>query len=783
MDYAEARAGLEGLLVAAARDAGRVRVLLLARQPGEWWERLGGGGGVVRDMVRDASLSPLALAGDISPGIPGDAVVQAAVPLFAARLGVVPPDPALVSVTGAGELRVLDLHAAALVAVLASRRQPAGAAVRVDAPMVLAELLGHEKHYWRGRADAAGLLSGPGGLSMAQLSQVVAAGCLLGVSAAAELAARVPGVPVTGAVASWLRDLYPPDGDGQLGALRPDRLAELHVTRELAASPALAQACLTGLDARQARRALILLARASADQRAARSLLEPALFRFPEVIGGLAEPREVMIAVADAIPYPSLALAEAHASISGRIAETYEPGTAGRALWLDTCGVLLGAVGRLEEALAATGEAVAIRRELASARPDAFTPDLAMSLNNQSGRLASLGRREEALAAIEEAVAIRRELASARPDAFTPALASALNNQSNQLAGLGRREEALAAIEEAVAIRRELASARPDAFTPDLATSLNNQSNQLASLGRREEALAAIEEAAALYRELARARPDAFTPDLATALNNQSNRLADLGRREEALAAIEEAVAIRRELASARPDAFTPDLATSLNNQSACLADLGRREEALAAIEEAAALYRELARARPDAFTPDLATALNNQSACLADLGRREEALAAIEEAVAIRRELASARPDAFTPDLATSLNNQSNRLADLGRREEALAAIEEAVAIRRELASARPDAFTPDLATSLNNQSLRLADLGRREEALAAIEEAAALVPRAGPGPPRCVHPRPGHGAEQPVGLPGGSGAAGGGAGRDRGSGGPVPRAGPGPP
>jgi hypothetical protein len=47
-------------------------------------------------------------------------------------------------------------------------------------------------------------------------------------------------------------------------------------------------------------------------------------------------------------------------------------------------------------------------------RPDAFLPDLAASLNNQSLRLAGLGRREEALAAIEEAVTIRRDLARAR---------------------------------------------------------------------------------------------------------------------------------------------------------------------------------------------------------------------------------------------------------------------------------------------------------------------------------------------------------------------------------
>ena len=50
--------------------------------------------------------------------------------------------------------------------------------------------------------------------------------------------------------------------------------------------------------------------------------------------------------------------------------------------------------------------------------PDAFRPDLAMSLNNLSARLAGLGRREEALAAIEEAVTIRRELATRWPNAY-----------------------------------------------------------------------------------------------------------------------------------------------------------------------------------------------------------------------------------------------------------------------------------------------------------------------------------------------------------------------------
>jgi hypothetical protein len=43
-------------------------------------------------------------------------------------------------------------------------------------------------------------------------------------------------------------------------------------------------------------------------------------------------------------------------------------------------------------------------RRLAETRPDAFLPDLAKSLNNQSNALSDLGRQEEALVAIDEAM-------------------------------------------------------------------------------------------------------------------------------------------------------------------------------------------------------------------------------------------------------------------------------------------------------------------------------------------------------------------------------------------
>ena len=57
---------------------------------------------------------------------------------------------------------------------------------------------------------------------------------------------------------------------------------------------------------------------------------------------------------------------------------------------------------------------------LADARPDAFTPDLARSLNNRRSGWPIWAGAEEALAAITEAVTLHRELAAARPARSPP---------------------------------------------------------------------------------------------------------------------------------------------------------------------------------------------------------------------------------------------------------------------------------------------------------------------------------------------------------------------------
>ena len=757
VDYAETRSGLQGLLHDVLNDAPGpdMRVLLVARSAGEWWQQLINSSSYQLSELL-AAVRPITL-GPVCEGPSEQEVFHDALVTFADELGVACPE-AKIALSGADAV-ILVIHAAALLAILdnAPSAESEASALR-SREEVLAGLLRHEARYWQQSLAARDLALDP---EVAR--RAVAVGCLIGAddeASASKLLAAIPDLTSSaqrrGQAARWLHDLYPAPLSAApqrewIGPLSPDLIVEQLVVGVLTQHPDLIPALFTELTDSRAIRGLTVLARAAltdpvaADQLdvALRSDLEhlvvPALAVAVETntaVGDLIKDAlsstvlsiDVLERIAGALPQSSFALAETAVIVFQRLADESVNDTGQRAAWLVSLANWQHALGRREDALAASEEAVTIYRQLAQTWPDTLLPDLAGSLNTRSVCLSDLGRREDALAAIEEALTIYQQLTQTAPDAFLPNLATSLINQSACLSGLGRREDALAAIEEALTIYRQLAQTWPDAFLPNLATSLNNQSSGLSGLGRREDALAAIEEALTIYRQLAQTWPDAFLPDLAGSLTNQSGRLSDLGRREDALAAIEEAVTIRRALAEARPDAFLCDLAMSLTNQTGRLSDLGRREDALAASEEALTIYRRLAQARPDAFLPDLAGSLINQSGRLLGLGRREDALAASEESVAIYRQLAQARPDTFLPDLAGSLNDQSAVLSDLGRREDALAAIQEAVAIRRALAQARPDAFLPDLAMSLNNQSDSLLGLGREKAAMAAIDEAVAI-------------------------------------------------------
>ncbi|MCY1018427.1 tetratricopeptide repeat protein [Pyxidicoccus sp. MSG2] len=777
IDYAESHPRLYEMLSRlhqyaqqpGAAERRPIRLLLLARNNGDWWKSL---------RERDSSLAtwldsmPVRQLPSLSNSLADRVLVfHEAAKRFAEKLSKTYVRRPVETLLGDECFyRVLYVHMAALASVEGLAFEP---------NTLMDVILDHEEHFWEVRAGQAHVGHA---VQRSLARQVVAAATLRGGFPEKEEAELVIGRllrrPATENDAVLLRLLhwvYQRSAGSPvlfLPPLEPDLLGEAMVLRVASFSPSSdervpsdwidrvfssnerEQVVGTGLrvlghvsavspastrpwierllagSLLDERAAFSLKAALAVGQRTAFSALGDVLADRLEAAGTIEHARRLD---AVGIPFPTVSLdrvAEWTTRIRLRAlpAPDNDKVSAERAEILNNLGNRLSALGRRQAALTTTEEAVSLYRDLTARNPDAFQPALATSLNNLGNMLSALGQRQAALTATEEAVSLRRGLAARNPDAFQPALATSLNNLGNMLSDLGQRQAALTATEEALSLRRGLAARNPDAFQPALATSLNNLGNRLRDLGQRQAALTATEEAVSLRRGLAARNPDAFQPDLAMSLNNLGTMLSDLGQRQAALTATEEAVSLRRGLAARNPDAFQPDLATSLNNLGTMLSDLGQRQAALTATEEAVSLRRGLAARNPDAFQPDLATSLNNLGAMLSALGQRQAALTATEEAVSLRRGLAARNPDAFQPALATSLNNLGTMLSALGQRQAALTATEEAVSLRRGLAARNPDAFQPALATSLNNLGAMLSALGQRQAALTATEEAVSL-------------------------------------------------------
>ena len=591
-DYAEARRGdVVSLLEQLARPmSGQPRRLLLsARQLGDWWTELQNDctDSEVRDLLASALTIELGAAEE-TVADRTDAY-RDAVDAYAQHTGRALTDLVLPDLSDRLFETLLFIHMAALSALPGGEEAPSASlgSIRAD---LLASTLQREQRYWArfAKANVPPLLIDRHVQARAVAVATLAASTTTKTPAGEDQTATLlevlsddigSDVALRRRVARWLHDLYPARASW-IVPLEPDLLGEALVADMLNGAPWLARDLLADADEPSTLRALTVLTRASRHHDVCRVALGDALDQHLHRLAGSA------IDVAQQLGDPiGVLLADA--------LERHPDHVLARAI--------LNQVPQYTVSLRETA-AVAATQALYDVTED--TGERASLLVQQSNRLSELGRLEEALTAIDEAVSVYRVLAEARPDAFLPNVAGSLNNQSTMLSGLGRREEALAAINEAVSVYRVLAEARPDAFLPDLAMSLNNQSNRQSELGRHEEALAAINEAVSVYRVLAEARPDAFLPDVAGSLNNQSNRLSELGRREDALAAINEAVKIRRVLAEARPDALLPNLATSLNNQSNTLSGLGRHGAALAAIDEALQLVLPILE-RGHYFLPD----------------------------------------------------------------------------------------------------------------------------------------------------------------------------------
>jgi tetratricopeptide (TPR) repeat protein len=486
---------------------------------------------------------------------------------------------------------ILDLHMSALAAVCAHREgtSPPSHANLSD------YLLDHERKCWGDYSDiteqaiVVATLFGPVGDRPSAHRLLTRAALADGDAAAEALLIRLAQLhpPAAAPAPGVATDLLVP--------LRPDRLGEDFIaqcladevtgdatkvrTRDLLASDL--------LSAQATRRCLTVLAAAATRNR----VVEAELFA-------------LVNACADAFTH-------APANVIDLITERANTETASSAH---------AALPRFSTELLAAAATLAQR--LADELPPDAPPEVrAHRLSWLGNRLAEVGRRQEALAPTEEAVTIYRRLTETNPAAYLPDLAMSLNNLGNWLAEVGRRQEALAATEEAVTIHRRLTEANPAAYLPNLAAALNNLGLRLAEVGRRQEALAPTEEAVTIYRRLTETNPAAYLPNLAAALNNLGLRLAEVGRRQEALAPTEEAVTIRRRLTETNPAAYLPNLANALWGFAWVRQDIGSETRpALTAADEAAALFDALSQQYPSRFADDLRAVQSLRAAIVAQL-------------------------------------------------------------------------------------------------------------------------------------------------------------------
>jgi tetratricopeptide (TPR) repeat protein len=725
IDYAETRPGLEELLRAVTADRATgglspLRVLLLARSAGQWWEQLGANEPALRDLLDAARRRDISLGPALDDDLTDEMLIRQAVPAFARELGVaVPEHMRIVSV--AGRARVLELHAAALVAVLDSLDAPARSVMQADIGDVFEKLLGHEERLWGKSAALLGLSDGPAGLTPTQMRQLVAAACLLGAAdeaGAADMVSRVPGVPPAAKITAWLRELYPPeDGDGEwLGALKPDRLAEYLVVMQLDRSAAFAERCLTGLDERQARRVLILLARASADHDTAEPYLSGLLPLVSGIIADLKAPHEVFTSIANVMPRETLVLAEANVALSRRVMDTLPAAVHPlvRAWRLENLALALSGTGRSAEALPLIEQAVAIFRSLGAADPEHFGFFIPGALGNLGQCLLSVRRPEDALNADQEALLLFRGLAAADPG-HRNNVASSLLNVGACLGELGRTAEAVQCGEESVTIWRDLAAAEPGRHDESLAMALDNLGVEYSAMGRAADAFLCTEEALSLHRGLAAADPDRYQAGLARCLANSGVRLLKLGHQAEATRLFREALEVYRSVAAASPGiARSYGLRHCLGALSSGLYQISGPTESLPVAEEEVSLWRALVNTYPG-YRRELARSLNNLAGFLSELGRPADGLLAAEESVAIGRELAADDPGC-RDHLAVSLSNLATCQAALGNHADAGRGFSAALDIWQGPAGAH--GRRADVACSLLKLALCREELGDLSEA-----------------------------------------------------------------
>ena len=752
VDYAETRLAdvrnvLRGALELEGRTHGRpaVRILMLARGQGEWWNTFRDADPEIPDVLA-VSPDPMRLA-PLAASVDQHALWTHAWGAFAAHelleLTQIPPPPPLPTHDEMG--LPLYLEMAALVALFEGHLGG-----NVDLASLLERVLGHERRYWQRALEREGVVPSD---AQVYLERLLAALVLYGggerLALEQALAHASPHLD-RGLQERAVYRLYGERGvAGMVRPVEPDLLGEHLVAVVLERAPTLLAEVFD--DAPQARPVTVLtrLAARTGDHR----------WLLRALLGRLARWWSVALAVAQESegPLPKVLEQVFHATEpqldASELRTLYEqlPGTQRtvalgnlalavvearharglpqapvlRADWWGELAARRSAVGRHKEAATDMQAAVDAIRPFARARPERYERVLSGLLNDLSLMRSSLGEWKVALRVAEESAKLARQrLRAGSEDGARRQLVMSLNTLGGALGEMGRHREAVRVAREAVREARTIAAGDPQAL-PSLVRCLLNLGTHLSKVGESKAAIEACQEAVDQSRELADSSPDAFLPLLSLGLNNLGGDLVALGRWPEAVLALQEAVAVRRRLARVQPAVYRPLLAASLYNLGAAHAEVGDPSSALEKTQEAVSIFRSLPEGYGRALLPDYANAVGNLASDLSAINQVEAALDAFREAVGLYRDLVDGNPDAFTGALATALVNFGSELVDARQFKEAHEVVEEAVLLLRELVVSNEAAYLPDLAAALNVRGQVFSALRMPKKALLATREA----------------------------------------------------------
>lgn len=658
VDYAERwpLSDLLALLLDRRLHAGRaLRVLLLARPLGTWWDaltyRLSEALGVRADSTELAPLD----ATRIDPR----EVYEVARMCFAQALGIADPVHTAPVLTGS----FLTVHMTALAHVLAVRR---GETPPTDPAQLSAYLLSRERSHWQSmydndrRVESTPQVLGRA-VYVAALTRSLDYASAVPVLRAVSV---VDGAEDAGRVLGDHAMCYPPhDADTVLEPLYPDRLAEDFVALQTPGHAvggfrpdpwaAGALGALLAHDARSAGTALPLLIEAARrwPHLAAHQLL-PVLRDRPQIAieagaaalsaiaSASAVPLDVLVAIESVFPpEPPADLHAGVAAITERLVSelkghTDDPVRAA-ALAMKLGWRLLDS-GRMRDGVVLLTEAVGIARRLAADDPVAHATQLELALRTLGRAHVRAKDWAPAVVALGEAVdlwAAHGALRTPPAEDVTACLADlslALWHQGRGTSSLKVRHRAITQLRRLIAVdgRHRLTLIRV----------LVQQAEQLRHGDRNDGALDALDEALDLLKGMADNAGAGLELDFALALCGRAKTLQSLGRLDEAAFAVTGAVAVFRRLTDVNV-LYDDDLAQARQVEADVLAARGQWQAALEAQSETVAIRRRLVRMSAQRHGLDLIRALIKFARTCRDAGRQTTAaLSALDEAIEMAR-------------------------------------------------------------------------------------------------------------------------------------------------